>query len=242
MAPLFFGRQAAARGIVVLNDPDGLTHAINKSYLEFLPPVVRPRSIITRSKQDVVSFGRSLDGPFVIKPLTGSGGHNVFLVHDVEAPDFGEIVEAVMAEGYALVQEYVADASKGDTRLFLLNGRPLKKDGKFAAIHRVPPEAEFRSNITIGGKAALAEITPDMLEIAEQVRPQLIADGLFLVGLDIIGNKLLEVNVFSPGGVWGASRLTGVDFPLLVIEAVERKVEIATGMPDRYSNREIAVL
>lgn len=242
MAPIYFGRLAAIRGVIVLNDPDGLTHAINKSYLEFLPQSVRPLSVITRSEEDIASFGRELGSSFVLKPLTGSGGHNVFLIPGIEDPNFRQIVGAVLDEGYALAQEYVAGAQAGDTRLFLMNGRILEVGGQIAAIRRVPSTTEFRSNMSVGAKAELAERTDELLAIAEQVGPQLVSDGLFLVGLDIMGDKLIEVNVFSPGGFYGAGRLTGVDFFPLVIDAIEKKVSLRKQEPGRFSNREIATL
>ncbi len=80
-----------------------------------------------------------------------------------------------------------------------MNGRPLEIDGKYAALRRVAAKDDIRSNIHAGGKAEAVEISKVELEVAEIIRPKLLADGMFLVGVDIVGNKILEVNVFSPG-------------------------------------------
>src|SRR5205085_11960709 len=123
---------------------------------------------------------------------------------------------------------YVPAAKKGDIRFFLMNGFPLEIDGKYCALRRVASPDDIRSNIHAGGKAEAVEIGKTELEVAEMIRPKLIADGMFLVGIDIVGDKILEVNVFSPGNLGSCSRLAGVDFAVPIIESLERKVEIAS--------------
>jgi glutathione synthase len=93
------------------------------------------------------------------------------------------------------------EAKAGDVRLFVMNGKPLERDGNYAAFRRVPAKGEVRSNIHVAGTAERVEVTKTMLSVAEMVRPKLVQDGMFLVGLDIVGNKLLEINVFTPGGL-----------------------------------------
>src|SRR5690606_18237066 len=116
------------------------------------------------------------------------------------------------------------EAVKGDIRLFLLNGRPIIIDGNYAAIHRTQAEGDIRSNIHQGGKALKPKITNEIMEIVETVSPKLIKDGMFLVGLDIVGDKLMEINVFSPGGFGHANRLNDVNFFEPVINAMEDKL------------------
>ncbi len=99
-----------------------------------------------------------------------------------------------------IAQGYLPDAVEGDVRLFVMNGRPLEKDGSYAAFRRVPAKGDIRSNISAAGTAATVKVTPKILEVAEIVRPKLVADGMFLVGLDIVGDRILEINVFTPGG------------------------------------------
>ena len=141
-----------------------------------------------------------------------------------------------------VVQEFLEEAAGADTRMFLLNGRPLERDGQYAALRRVGAEGDIRSNISAGGSAEQAAVGERELEIAETVRPQLVQDGMFMVGLDIAGGVLLEVNVFSPGGLGGIQKLTGVDFAPDVIEAVERKVEARRRYRQHFSNATLATL
>ena len=237
-----FGRLAMCHGVIVLNDPDGLNHAINKKYLQFFPSDVRPRTLISHNSEDIKAFAREQGGTIVLKPQSGSGGRNVFLVRPEDLPNFNQMIEAVLRDGYAVAQEYMADAVKGDTRLFLMNGRMIEKKGRIAAIHRFSSEGDMRSNITTGGHVALPEITPAMHYIADSVGPQLISDGMFLVGLDIVGDKILEINVFSPGGLVGAGRQAKVNFMPEVIKALEKKVEAHRANPGRYTNLELSTL
>jgi len=223
-----FGRLAIRHDVIVLNDPDGLGQAVNKMYLQHFPEQVRPRTLISRHRDDIKAFIREQGGTAVLKPLAGSGGRNVFLVEPHERANLNQIIEAVEAEGYVIAQQYLPEAARGDTRLFLMNGQPLMSDGRYAAFRRVraPGESDLRNNLTAGGVARRAQITDSMLELAETVRPKLVQDGMFLVGLDIVGDKLMEINVFSPGGLYGADRLEERNFSREVIHALEHKVDL----------------
>lgn len=225
LAGVNFGRLAQQSGVVVVNSPEGLYHAVNKLYLQLFPQEVRPRSLISRDRDSVRRFIDDVGGSAVIKPLRGSGGHNVFLIRREDPFNFNQMFKAVRREGYVIAQEYLPEAADGDTRLFLLEGELLEVDGEIAAIHRVPAKGDLRSNITAGGRGVRPEITETIRRIAAAARPQLNADGMFFVGLDIIGEKMVEVNVFSPGALAAAGRLAGVDFVTAVIEALERRVQ-----------------
>jgi glutathione synthase len=226
---------------MVLNDPDGLAQAMSKIYVQYLPESVRPATLIARDMTALRSFVEA-HGSAVIKPIGSSGGRGVFVVKSADEPNLNVIVEAVREHGYVVAQEYLPSAREGDTRLFLLNGRPLEVDGKIAAIRRLPAGGDQRSNVSAGGTAVHAEIDDRMLEIADLVRPKLVEDGMFLAGLDIAGGKVMEVNVFSPGGLIRASALEKVDFSAAVIEAVEHKHEAVERYQQRFDNRVIATL
>lgn len=224
LAGVNFGRLARQAGVVVVNNPEGLYHAVNKLYLQLFPREIRPRSLISRNPYAVRRFIDDVGGSAVIKPLRGSGGHNVFLIRQEDPYNFNQMFEAVKREGYVIAQEFLPEAAEGDTRLFLLEGEMLEVNGAVAAIRRVPAKGDLRSNITAGGHGVRPEITDTIRWIAEAARPQLKADGMFLVGLDLIDSKMVEVNVFSPGALGTAGRLAGVDFITPVIEALERRV------------------
>jgi len=131
---------------------------------------------------------------------------------------------------------------EGDTRLFLMNGQPLKSNGRYAAFQRIRHGDDIRSNIHAGGKIAHAEISETHLRIAEIVRPRIVQDGMFLVGLDIVGDKLMEINVFSPGGLGSAHKLEKVNFSQVVIEALERKVDYMRYYRRNFDNIEMNTL
>lgn len=240
---ILFGQVAARSGVMVLNDPEGLWGALNKLYLQRFPEEVRPRTVVTRNSAKLREFVKEHSGGgAVLKPLHGSGGQDVFLVREEDHPNLNQIIEAVRRKGYVVAQEFLPAATERDTRLFLLNGRPLEVDGKVAAFSRVGSDGDLRTNMSAGGSAERARVTDRMLEMAELVRPQLVKDGMFFVGLDIAGDKLMEINVFSPGGLRSASALEGVDFAQPVLDAVEAKVEHRRHYGPSVRNRELATL
>lgn len=237
-----FGRVSMRHGVIVLNDPNGLAKAMNKMYFQLFPEEVRPRTIITRSKKAIKDFAKEEGDRIVLKPLQGSGGQGVFLVDKNNMANLNQIVDSIAKDGYVIAQEYLEAAAKGDTRLFLMNGLPLRHKGKYAAFRRIGAEDDIRSNVHAGGSIAPAEITDEMLHLAEIVRPKLVQDGMFLVGLDIVGNKLMEINVFSPGGLGSAQKFTGVNFSHAVIEALERKVDYMKFYQRNFDNVEMCTL
>ena len=239
-----FGRRAAQRGVLVLNDPDSLSLAINKLYFQGFPRDVRADTLITRFPSDIKDFARKHGGRVVLKPLQGSGGQGVFLV-DAKAKsksNLNQTIDAISRDGYVIAQAWIPEAEKGDIRLFLINGWPLHVDGKFAAMRRVSAKEDIRSNIHAGGKARKVKITDRQLRVAELIRPKLIADGMFLVGIDIIGDTILEVNVFTPGNLQACSEMAGVNFAAAILGSIERKLEIAKQFPGHFPNRSLAVM
>jgi glutathione synthase len=152
------------------------------------------------------------------------------------------MIDAVSRDGYVIAQEYLPAATEGDTRLFVMNGQPLRYKGKYCAFRRVRKGDDMRSNVHVGGEIAKAEIGETALRLAEMVRPKLVMDGMFLVGLDIVGDRLMEINVFSPGGLGSAQKLEGVRFTRAVIEALDRKVQYAGYYRRNFSNVEMATL
>ena len=241
-AGILFGREAAKRGVIVLNDPDSLGRAINKLYFQSFPVEARAETIITRNSDDIKAFAKAHSGNIILKPLQGSGGSGVFKLDASSKSNLNQMIEAIGRDGYIIAQAYVPAAKKGDIRLFIMNGKPLQRDGKYAALRRVAAKDDIRSNIHAGGKAEAVEIGETELKVAEIIRPKLLADGMFLVGVDIVGDKILEVNVFSPGNLESCSKLAGVDFSETVVEAIERKVDIASQYAQTFDNRHLAIL
>src|SRR5687768_13438095 len=164
---ILFGREAARRGVIVLNDPDGLGRAINKLYFQNFPIEARAETLITKHASDIKAFAKAHRGNIILKPLQGSGGAGVFKVDAQNKSNLNQMIEAIGRDGYIIAQAYVAAAKKGDIRLFMMNGQPLQVDGKYAAMRRVAAKDDIRSNIHAGATAAAAEIGEAELRIAE---------------------------------------------------------------------------
>ena len=239
---ILFGRAAAARGVLVLNDPDSLSLAINKLYFQSFPEAVRAETLITKFASDVKDFAKAYGGKIILKPLQGSGGQSVFLVGSENASNLNQMIEAITRDGYIIAQSYVPAAAKGDIRFFLMNGRPLRIGNKYAALRRISARDDIRSNIHAGGRTVAVDITERELHIAELIRPKLIADGMFLVGIDIVGDKILEVNVFSPGNLTSCSKLAPVNFAEPILASIVRKVGMAAEFPGAFDNKSLAVM
>lgn len=236
-----FGRVAMRHGVIVVNDPNGLAKASSKMYFQLFPEEVRPRTLITRDRDEIKAFARE-EGRCVLKPLQGSGGASVFLVQQGDIPNLNQMIDAVSRDGFVICQEYLTAAEEGDMRLFVMNGRPLQVKGKYAAFRRVRSSGDMRSNIHAGGKLAPAEVDSTALHIAEIVRPKLVQDGMFLIGLDIVGDKLMEINVFSPGGLGSAQKFTKVNFNRYVIGALDRKVNYMRFYGRNFDNVDMCTL
>jgi glutathione synthase len=239
---ILFAQLAVSRGVLVVNDPFSLANAINKTYFQHFPEAVRPRTLISRDRDEIAAFARELGGSAVLKPLQGSGGASVFMLSMEEAPNLNQMLEAIGRDGYIVAQEFLADAAKGDVRIFVMNGQPLKVGNQYAAFRRVNAGSDIRSNMHVGGKAKRTKMTDTMLEVCEVVRPKLMDDGMFLVGLDVVGDKLMEVNVFSPGGLGSCQGLYETDFASAVIEALEHKVSLHPHYGAQLDNVRLATI
>lgn len=238
-----FGQVATMDGVIVLNDPFTLSDSVNKMYFQQFPEDVRPRAVITRDPEEVKDFYKQQENKaMIIKPLQGSGGKGVFLINEDSAANLNSMIEANLRDGYIIAQEYMPEAAKGDIRLFMMNGRILERNGKVAALHRFSESGDARSNIHAGGSTKKAKITDKIRDICERVRPKLVADGVFFAGLDIAGDKLLETNIFSPGGLGTAGDLEEQDFGAEIIEAIERKVEYQRCYGKKLSNKALNTL
>jgi glutathione synthase len=160
----------------------------------------------------------------------------VFLLRSDDDQNANQMIETVARDGQVVAQEYVPAAAEGDVRLLLINGRPLQRNGRYAALRRVAATGDFRNNGNAGAQRLRTDVTDAMIAAAELLTPRLIQDGLFLVGVDVAGDKILELNVLSPGGLGWATRFEGIDFYTPVIEAVESKVAALREFKGDYDN------
>jgi len=237
-----FGQLIQDSGVLVLNDAHTLANAfIDKLYFESLPEYIKPKSIITRDKDRIMQFYEDMGHKMVLKPLEGSGGQNVYMI-DKNEKNTNQILETISGEGYIIAQEFLPEVKDGDVRVLLLNGKIMEKDGKKGILRRVPSEGEFRSNMSVGATPAVTELTPAMQDIVDIVAPKIIKDGLFFVGLDIVDDKLIEINLLSPGGLDYFEEIGLPDFSSNVIEAIERKIHYRDTYKGALSNKVLATM
>lgn len=241
-AGVAFGRMMQQEGVLVLNDAYALSHAfIDKLYFEELPSGIKPPSIITRKKDDILEFFEKKKKKMILKPLEGSGGRDVYYI-DKNEKNLNQIIENLSNQGYIIAQEYLPAVKDGDVRVLLLNGRVMEQDGHFGIIKRVSGKGEFRSNFSRGASADNSPLTDDMKKIIEITAPKLIRDGLFFVGLDIVKDKLIEINVLSPGGTNRFPDIGLPDFSDYIIESIEKKLEYKRLYNGKISNRVLATM
>ncbi|MGK7927311.1 MAG: glutathione synthase [Spirulina sp.] len=196
---------------LVMNRPRGLQAANEKLYALNFPSVI-PETIVTQDKQVVWEFVHQ-KGAAVLKPLDGKGGEGILFLHDGDR-NLNSLIEISTHWGQepVMLQEYLPAASEGDKRVILLAGEPI------GAVNRIPVGKEFRGNMAVGGRVAKTEISDRDREICHVVAPKLKEDGLYFVGLDIIGGYLTEVNVTSPTGIREIDLLDNVCLGKEVIE------------------------
>jgi glutathione synthase len=187
----------------VMNDPRGVRDA-NEKLFAFNFPEFMPRSLVTASPQEILEFVGEVGGRAVLKPLDGAGGSGV-VVLSLDDNNSRSLADVWTREGkqLALVQEYEPAVRVGDKRVILLDGAPL------GAILRVPRPDDVRANIHAGGRVEPCELTLAEQKLVAAMAPKLREHGLWFVGLDLIGERLIEVNVTSPTGIEELGRFLG---------------------------------
>jgi glutathione synthase len=203
----------------VVNDPRGLREANEKLYIFNFAEFIAPTRV-TRSQAELREFLEEMGGQMIVKPLDGCGGSGVF---HIQAGDrnTNSILEMVTEDGGRLVmaQKYLPEVRGGDKRILLLDGEPI------GAVLRVPRDDETRGNLHVGGVATRTTLDARELEICKALAPRLRRDGLYFVGIDVIGGFLTEVNVTSPTGVQEIDRLDGVKLEEKIVDWLERAAQ-----------------
>ncbi len=203
---------------LVVNNPKGLRSANEKMYaLQFRDAM--PETVVTQDKQTVREFVNQ-QGRAILKPLGGMAGEGILFLEKGDR-NLNSMVEISTQKGQlaVMIQQFLPQAKDGDKRIILLDGEPI------GAVNRIPTGDEFRGNMAVGGRVAQAEITDREREICTQLTPCLQRDGLYFVGIDIIGGYLTEVNVTSPTGIREIDRLDNTNLGKQTIEWVTQKVD-----------------
>ena len=208
--------QAEREGARVFNKPRALRdHPEKLAILEF-PQFIGP-TLVTRSARDIKRF-HAVHQDIILKPLDGMGGMGIFRVRE-DGMNLGSITETLNQDGQAtvMVQKFLPAIKDGDKRVLVIGGKPVP-----FCLARIPQDGEVRGNLAVGGKGVAQPLSARDLEIAEALGPILAARGLLLVGLDIIGDCLTEINVTSPTCFQEISDQTGFDVPALFMDALEQ--------------------
>ena len=201
---------------IVINNPKGIRESNEKLYTLNFPDLI-PKSVVTKDINKLRDFLGEIGGEMVVKPLDSCGGEGVFYVREGDR-NANVVMETITEHGnrYVLAQRFIEKVSEGDKRIILLNGEPLG-----AVLRVAKPGGEFRCNFHSGGSPAKTELEERDLQICREIRPRLRADGLYFVGIDVIGGFLTEVNTTSPTGVQEINRLCGTKLEAQVIDFAE---------------------
>ncbi|MCH2172651.1 glutathione synthase [Myxococcota bacterium] len=200
----------------VLNRPAGILSANEKLYALHFADLM-PETLVSRDTPALLDFLDELGGEMIVKPLDGKGGEGIFHVRRDDR-NLTSILEQGTAFGSRplMAQRYLSEVRAGDKRILLVDGDPI------GAVLRIPAEHETRANLHVGGRAAATRLDQADERIVERLRPWLQSDGLFFVGIDVIGGYLTEVNVTSPTGVQEANVDAPERLEVAVLDAVER--------------------
>ncbi|MWC03536.1 glutathione synthase [Brucella abortus] len=201
---------------LVVNDPAWVRNGPEKIFVTEFPDLM-PETLITKDPQEVMDFRREF-GDIILKPLYGNGGAGVFHLADGDRnlTSLLEMFGQLFREPF-IAQRYLKDVRAGDKRIILIDGEPV------GALNRVPSETDARSNMHVGGRPEQSKLTPREREICARIGPSLKERGFILVGIDVIGDYMTEINVTSPTGIREIERFDGTNIAALFWNAVEAR-------------------
>jgi glutathione synthase len=209
---------AETQGACIINRPRALRDNNEKfsitRFVQFTVP-----TLVTRLESEIREF-LAAQGDIVLKPLDGMGGASVFRLNRQD-PNIGVVIETLTDHGRrtAMAQRYILEIVKGDKRIIVIDGKPAPH-----VLARIPKPGETRGNLAAGGTGVARELTARDREIAETLGPPLAKEGLLLVGLDVIGDYLTEVNVTSPTCFQEIMQQTGFNVAGMFLDAVDKAV------------------
>jgi glutathione synthase len=190
--------------VFIVNSLQGMREANNKLYTAAFGDAhsnIIPNTHVSKNKAYLVKqIKNSKADKMILKPLNGFGGSGVILIEKSAMSNINSLLDFYISSGdgtsnYVILQDYIEGADQGDVRILLLNGEPV------GAMKRVPGSDDHRSNVSAGGSVQKHTLTKAEKALCKQIGPKLVKDGLYFVGIDVIGGKLVEVNVMSPGGI-----------------------------------------
>lgn len=213
--------------VFIINSLQGMREANNKLYTAVFDDPdndIIPVTHVSKNKEYLIRMiEESPSNKMILKPLNGFGGSGVILIEKSAMGNINSLLDFYIKKGegdsdYVILQEYIEGAEEGDVRVLLLNGIPI------GAMKRIPGAKDHRSNVSAGGSIAKHKLTAQEKILCKRIGAKLVKDGLYFVGIDVIGGKLVEVNVMSPGGITYINRVYKVKLQEKVIDFLESKV------------------
>lgn len=213
--------------VFIINSVQGMREANNKLYTAvFEDPnnEIIPVTHVSKNKEYLIQMiEESPSDKMILKPLNGFGGSGVILIEKSAMGNINSLLDFYISKSdggsdYVILQEYIEGADQGDVRVLILNGIPI------GAMRRIPGEKDHRSNVSAGGRVAKHKLTAEEKSLCDKIGPKLVKDGLYFVGIDVIGGKLVEVNVMSPGGITYMNKVYKTRVQEKVVNFMESKV------------------
>lgn len=222
LGALSFALIAQQSGVCVLNEPSSLLRISHKAFLATLSDVPRPDTLVTRSRAAVRSFADRHPHGVVVKPARASGGRGVQWVHHNHLTHLDVAIDEVRShgDGYLVVQEYLPDARNGEKRILWVGGQLI------GAYLRQRAPGEFRHNLKQGGRPEPTEISAEERDLVAAVSPHLHEQGVWIAGLDVIGNRLVEINTLNPGGFHLIEQHSDQDLGSRLVDSLVERIRV----------------
>jgi len=210
--------RAEVEGTLIVNKPQSLRDCNEKLFTAWFADL-SPRTLVTRNDKQIRAFHQELKD-IIIKPLDGMGGSSIFRIKEDDV-NVGVIIETLTDHGqqYAMVQEYIPEIVDGDKRILIVNGEPMPY-----CLARIPAQGETRGNLAAGGRGVARPLSPSDKLIAETIAPELKRRGLYFVGLDVIGDKVTEINVTSPTCIREIEAAYPINISGKLMDAIEENI------------------
>ncbi|MFD2178719.1 glutathione synthase [Veronia pacifica] len=210
--------RAEEAGSLIVNKPQSLRDCNEKLFTAWFPELT-PTTLVTRRAEQIKAF-QEKHGDVILKPLDGMGGSSIFRVKQGD-PNLSVIIETLtnLGNNYCMAQTFVPDISNGDKRILVVDGEPMPY-----CLARIPAKGETRGNLAAGGRGEARPLSDTDWEIARKVAPALKEKGLIFVGLDVIGDKLTEINVTSPTCIREIEAAFDISITGKLMDAVERHI------------------
>ncbi|WP_394229938.1 glutathione synthase [Shewanella colwelliana] len=210
--------RAEEQGVLIVNKPQSLRDANEKLFTAWFSEFT-PETIVTRDAARIRAFYQ-LKGDIILKPLDGMGGSSIFRVK-ANDPNLGVIIETLTNHGqqYAMAQAFIPDITSGDKRILVVDGQPVPY-----SLARIPQNGETRGNLAAGGRGVAQPLSESDWAIANAIGPELKKRGLIFVGLDVIDDKLTEINVTSPTCIKEIEAAFDVDVTGMLMDAIEARI------------------